>query len=217
MTHISPVKQRIQITFGKFDALKYTSNLDIAKVWERVLRRADLPIMYTQGFNTRPRIQLATALPLGITSECEIIDVSLRESLPTLDGVLENLAAVSPDGLRMFKIEEVPINSPALQPLVRSAEYQIRFDNVNREVLQSKVDLVLAADRIVKIMESKRRKTPQDLRVLIEDLRVDDHGDLIAHIAAGERGNLRPEDLVAEMGLSDHYYSIHRFRLYIDQ
>ncbi len=63
-----PTKQRLHITFGKFDALKYTSNLDIAKIWERVLRRANLPILYTQGFNTRPRLQPATALPLGITS-----------------------------------------------------------------------------------------------------------------------------------------------------
>ena len=58
----------------------YTSNLDVAKIWERVLRRADLPILYTQGFNTRPRIQLAMALPLGITSECELLDVALRRS-----------------------------------------------------------------------------------------------------------------------------------------
>ena len=66
-----PIKQRLYIRFGKFDALIYTSNLDVAKTWERVLRRANLPILYSQGFNTRPRIILASALPLGISSECK--------------------------------------------------------------------------------------------------------------------------------------------------
>ena len=81
MSHISPVAQRLRITFGKSGALTYTSSLDVAKIWERVLRRAGLPIMYTQGFNTRPRIQLAMPLPLGITSECEILDIALREAI----------------------------------------------------------------------------------------------------------------------------------------
>ena len=96
----NPTKQRLRIVFGKFGALKYTSNLDVAKIWERVLRRADLPLLYSQGFNTRPRLQLATALPLGITSECELLDVSLREEI-SLEGIREALLAVSPEGLRI--------------------------------------------------------------------------------------------------------------------
>src|SRR5215813_5434575 len=86
----NPIKQRLHITFGKFDALIYTSNLDIAKLWERVLRRARLPILYSEGFNPRPRIALASALPLGISSECELLDVSLRERI-MLDGLIERL------------------------------------------------------------------------------------------------------------------------------
>jgi uncharacterized protein (DUF2344 family) len=66
MGHETPIMQRLQITFGKFGALKYTGNLDVSKVWERVLRRAKLPLLYTQGFNTRPRIQLASMLPMGV-------------------------------------------------------------------------------------------------------------------------------------------------------
>jgi radical SAM-linked protein len=62
------VKQRLHITFGKFGALRYTGNLDVAKIWERVMRRADLPLVYSEGFNARPRMALASALPLGMTS-----------------------------------------------------------------------------------------------------------------------------------------------------
>jgi radical SAM-linked protein len=220
MGHESPIQQRLNITFGKFGALKYTSTLDIAKVWERVLRRAKLPILYTQGFNTRPRIQIASALPLGITSECEIIDVSLREVLPTLDGIGERIASVCPEGLRIYSVVDVPARSPALQSLVRSAEYRVSIiDELDERDLQSCIDNIMAQDHIlkVKIRKKNRRKTTSDLRPLIYDLYLDDNGDLIAHLAAGERGNLRPSDLIDELGLQDVYHTIHRFRLHMDE
>jgi radical SAM-linked protein len=218
MGHETPIKQRLYITFGKFGALKYTGNLDVAKIWERVLRRADLPILYTQGFNTRPRMQLATALPLGITSECEILDVSLRERLADLADMPERLAAVSPAGLRIYKVDDMPVKSPPLQRMVSSAEYRFSIeDEIDGDDLQTRINRVLAADEIIREkVRKKGRKTTIDLRAMIYDLRVDDDGALIAHLAAGERGNFRPEELMMELGLEDHHYSAHRFRLHLD-
>lgn len=215
MTHISPVQQRIQITFGKFGTLKYTSNLDVAKIWERVLRRAELPILYTKGFNTRPRMQLASALPLGITSECEILDLALREPI-SLEGVVERLLAVSPDGLRIYAIEEVPINSAALQTRVRSAEYRITFeDGINSQELQARCEAILAAPTLLKFKERKGKEIPTDLRPLIYDLHVEED-TLIAHLAVGDQGNVRPEDLLSMMDLADTYYSAHRLQLHLE-
>ena len=117
MSHVSPVVQRLRITFGKAGPLRYTSNLDVAKIWERVLRRADLPILYTQGFNTRPRIRLAMPLPLGISSECEILDISLRQRIDLDEAALmDQLLAVSPPGLTITSIVEV---DPARPPFTR--------------------------------------------------------------------------------------------------
>jgi radical SAM-linked protein len=215
MTNESPVKQRLQITFGKSGALKYTGNLDIAKTWERVLRRADLPILYTKGFNTRPRIQLASALPLGISSECEILDVSLRETI-VLDGLIEKLLSVSPEGLQIYQIKEVPVNSPTLQTLVRSAEYRIHFeDEINRDRLQAAIDNLMAADSIMKTKQHKGKERASDLRPLIYSLKIDESGDLIAHIAVGDFGNVRPEDILSELGLQDEDCTVHRFRLHL--
>jgi|FLYN01.1.fsa_nt_gi radical SAM-linked protein len=211
-----PIKQRLHITFGKQGALKYTSNLDLAKIWERVLRRAQLPILYTQGFNARARIQLASALPLGITSECEILDVSLREPI-VLEGLIERLTAVSPPGLPIYSITEVPVRSPALQTLVRSAEYRIQFDDeVDREALRQKIAAILAAGAIAATKDRKGKSVDLDIRPLINDLRLDDEGNLIAHLAVGNQGNLRPDQLVEHLGLADHFYSAHRFRLHLD-
>jgi radical SAM-linked protein len=211
-----PIKQRLHIVFGKQGALKYTSNLDVAKIWERVLRRAQLPILYTQGFNARARIQLASALPLGITSECEILDVSLRERI-ALDGLIERLTAVSPAGLPIYSITEVGPRSPALQTRVRSAEYRIQFDEaIDRETLRQKIATILSADEIAASKERKGKSVAIDLRPLIYDLSIDEQGDLMAHLAVGSQGNLRPDQIVEQLGLAEHYYSAHRVRLHLD-
>jgi radical SAM-linked protein len=211
-----PIKQRLYIRFGKFDALIYTSNLDVAKTWERVLRRANLPILYSQGFNTRPRIALASALPLGISSECEILDVSMREPIP-LDGLAERIQATSPSGLRIYEIYEVPVRSGTLPTRVRSSEYRIHFeDGIDRADLQARIDKLIASDTMNKTKEVKGQPVNINVRSLVYDLHMDEIGDLIAHLAVGDRGNVRPDEVIAELGLSDAVVTIHRFQLHID-
>ncbi|MAS34683.1 MAG: hypothetical protein CL610_11795 [Anaerolineaceae bacterium] len=213
MFNETPIKQRLLITFGKSGALKYTSNLDIAKIWERVLRRANLPLLYSQGFNTRPRIQLASALPLGITSECELLDVSLKEPIDLTD-VQEQLRSVSPAGLDIYAIEPIDVRYPALQTLVTGTEYRIHFlDDISHQDLNQRVEALLARDTIIKEEIRKGRRNVTDLRPLIHDLTIDDQGDLIAHVSVGSRGNVRPEDVLRELGLESTPYTVHRQKL----
>jgi radical SAM-linked protein len=216
LSHISPVVQRLRITFGKSGALQYTSNLDTAKIWERVLRRAGLPILYTQGFNTRPRIQLAMPLPLGITSECEILDIALRESIACDDADLsDRLLRVSPQGLSIHAIEEVDLREGSLQSRIIGAEYRIHFvDQLAAGALQHRISDILQRESIVVEKVRKRRRSVMDLRPLINELRVDDRGDLIAFLSVGERGNMRPDQLIEQMGLSDRHHHVHRFKMH---
>lgn len=216
MSHISPVKQRLRITFGKLGTLKYTSNLDIAKIWERALRRADLPILYTQGFNTRPRIQLAMPLPLGITSECEILDAALRERIDFQEAeLIERLLQVAPRGLTIHAIAEVEVRAATMQSLVLSAEYRIRFeDGIDAAMLRARIDDLLNRESIIVEKVRKRRRSVMDLRPLILELYIDEANDLIAHLSVGDRGNMRPDQLIEQMGLADEYFSAHRRKLH---
>jgi radical SAM-linked protein len=210
-----PTQQRLLITFGKSGALKYTSNLDVAKIWERALRRASLPLLYSQGFNTRPRIQLASALPLGISSECELLDVSLKEAIE-LDGLRERLLAVTPPGLEIYRIEAINPRHPALQTLVHSAQYRIHFEvPLDTAAITPRIQQLLARTSIIKEVERKGRKSVSDLRPLIHNLEIDTQGDLIAHVAVGEHGNVRPEDVLRELGLLDLSYTVHRQKLFL--
>lgn len=210
-------QQRLLITFGKSGALKYTSNLDVAKIWERVLRRANLPLLYSQGFNTRPRIQLASALPLGISSECELLDVSLKE-VSDLDGMREQLLAVSPPGLEIYRIEAINPRYPALQTLVHSAQYRVHFEEpLDAALIKPRIDALLARKSIIKTTERKGRKSVSDLRPLIYSVEIDQHGDLLLRVAVGERGNVRPEDVLKEIDLLDSPYTVHRQQLFLSK
>ena len=215
MSHISPVAQRLRITFGKSGPLKYTSSLDIAKIWERVLRRAGLPILYTQGFNTRPRLRLAMPLPLGITSDCEILDIDLRQTINLQRADLaDELLAVAPAGLTIESIADVDLREKALHSRVVSAEYRIHFDDpLSPGLLQERVDGILARDRIIVEKTRRRKRSVMDLRPLIIGLRVEPPQGLIAHLSVGDRGNLRPDELIEQMGLADHHHQVHRYQL----
>ena len=217
MTHLSPIAQRLRITFGKAGTLRYTSNLDMAKIWERVLRRADLPLLYTRGFNTRPRISLAMPLPLGISSDCEILDISLREQMDFCEASLrEQLLAVSPQGLSIVTIEEVDPRSATMQSRIMSAEYRIRFhDPLERADLQRKIDELLGQQSIIVERRRRRKRSVMDVRPLILSLQIDAHADLRAHLSVGDRGNLRPDHLLELLELDGRHNSIHRSRLHM--
>lgn len=217
MSHLSPVAQRLRITFGKNGPLKYTSNLDVAKIWERVLRRADLPLLYTQGFNTRPRIQLAMPLPLGISSECEILDIALRERIDFAeDELMAQLLAVSPQGLTIQSIVEVDRRASTLHSLVDSAEYRIRFlDDIDTKEIRQKINGILIRESIIVERYRKRKRSVMDVRPLILALYLDENDDLIAHLSVGDRGNMRPDYLMELLDLKNMDHGIHRYKLHM--
>lgn len=202
--HAQP--QRLRITFGKVGPQKYVGNLDLFKMWERILRRAEIGLTYSLGFNARPKMQLATALPLGITSECELLDIWLDQPVP-LEGLAERLMAVSPPGLPIYHIEEVPLKGPALQTLLDTSSFTltprepIDIDDLRRRV----VDL-LAQDHLIRT----RRDKPYDLRPLIRSLSVDDIGTIRAELSASEAATGRPDELVDALGLPEFTFAIHR-------
>jgi hypothetical protein len=103
-----------------------------------------------------------------------------------------------------------------LQSLVRSAEYEIRFeDNLDAGLLRERVEALLSRESIIKVVERKNRKSSFDFRSLVYDLQVSDDGQLLAHVAVGDYGNVRPEDLVRELELDESYLSTHRRRLHL--
>ncbi len=210
----SLTQQRIRITFGKFGAMRFVGHLDTVTTWERILRRAKIPLEYTRGFNPRPRIQFASALGHGLTSENECFDAWLTTPL---DGDfpgewIARLAEKSPAGIRIYHITEVPIKAPSLPQQVTSAEYVITplDTTLDIDALRARAEDMLTQEHI----ERTRRKKTYDLRPLILHLRVLDDGNVHAWVKAGENENARPDELVDALGMAFEDARVHRRRLY---
>jgi radical SAM-linked protein len=203
---------RIRITFAKTAAMRYTSTLDLHKTWERTMRRANLPIVYSQGFNRRPRINLASALPLGMTSDCEVLDVQLRAGLST-DEIAQSLAATVPPGIKLIDVDEVPPSMPSLQSQLCAAEYVITLGE-DIDNIEQRVNSLRDAEDLLRT----RRGKEYDLRPLIEKLTVDQMNEeleqqLSVRLSAREGATGRPEELILALGADPMNARYHRTRL----
>jgi len=193
---------RIRITFTKYGALRYIGHLDLHKMWERTTRRADLALMYSQGFHPQPKIQLACALPLGFSSRCELVDMWVDGEVE-LDGLPARLTKAVPPGLSILHVESIDEKSPPLQTQVVSAEYEATlFDEVDLPDLDERIRSLLESETLPR----ERRGKAYDLRPLIEALRPmdpDAQGQprLWMQLASREGATGRPEEVLDALGL----------------
>jgi radical SAM-linked protein len=190
--------------------MRFTSHLDLQRTWERTLRRAGLPIAYSEGFSPRARINLAAALPLGFTSDGEILDTWLDCPLP-LDQVLEALVMASPPGIEITGITEVEPRLPALQATLRAADYLVSLAEPVPDL--SDICFRLLAETS---LPRTRRGKPYDLRPLIIHLAPGAERDpttMLMTLAAQEGATGRPEEVVAALELTPDPVGYHRLRL----
>jgi radical SAM-linked protein len=204
--------QRLRLTFAKTEAMRFTGHLDLHHTWERTLRRAGLPLAYSQGFNPHPRLNLASALPLGFTSECEVIDVWLEQEM-SLEEVNAALQPALPPGLDVIEIQAVDPHQPALQSELEASEFILTLleDCPNLEV---RCQSVLQATSLPRV----RRGKDYDLRPLIlalQTLPPDGEGRqrLILRLAAREGATGRPEEVMAELSIQPEEARTHRTHL----
>ncbi|MCZ2115847.1 MAG: TIGR03936 family radical SAM-associated protein [Anaerolineae bacterium] len=211
--------QRMRITLAKGGAARFISHLDVTRALERAFNRAALPLAYSQGFNRRPRLSLAAALPLGYTSEAEIADVWLVESLAP-QNFLEQLSPMMPPGITVVSAAEVPLAAPSLQQQLAESIYVVRFMNqIDPAELEARVGSMMAAGSLIyeRVRAKAKRPQPIDLRPLILDMRVDsrEEGAPVLHLrlvhTATQTG--KPDDVLAAMGIDPLDTYIHRTAL----
>jgi radical SAM-linked protein len=208
----------MRFVFSKDGPARYISHLDLARAVERALNRAGLPVAYSQGFNRRPRLSLAAALPLGYTSQAEIADVWLAASLPP-DEFQTCLAATMPPGIRVLSAAETPLTAPSLQQQMAESSYVVEFlEPPDWAALEAAVAELLAAETVLRQRARAKGGGVQtiDLRPLILEARVE-QGDSrprlrlrLVHTAT-QTG--RPDDVLAALGFDPLDARVHRVAL----
>lgn len=125
--HYSPntsKAQRLRLRFGKQGEMRLLGHLDLMRLWDRALRRAALPITFSGGFHPSPRIMIAHALSLGLTSSGEWVEFELTETMDP-ETFRQRLAAQLPGDLPLYEVEEIPLGSPTASELLEAADYHL--------------------------------------------------------------------------------------------
>ncbi len=199
------MRQRLRITFAKGEELRYISHLDALRLWKRALRRAKVPLEYSQGFHPQPKISLAAPLPVGCTGEEEVMEITLERPL-SLSALAKGLRKQLPLGITLKEVKEVYLALPPLQSQVRFAEYVAL--PIEEGELQGRIDRLLAA----KAIPRERRGKEYDLRPLIDDLRLEGRA-LWMRLRQDAQGAGRPDEVLEALGLERAGKAIHRTRL----
>ena len=206
------------------------SHLDLMHTWERVIRRSQLPLGFSQGFNPHPKMNFASALAVGTTSDAEYMDLDFTEEL-TLDQIKEALYPAIPPAFEVTDMKVVRGKVPSLMSIIQRATYTLRLEYVT-EVTQAELDDAVASfwnmeeNIIYRYKKDSKDKKAVNIRpgVYTIDLRLEEgtdnkHAVLDIVVQSGNDGNIRPEEVAyglmnAGMPLVQQVVRIHRTGLY---
>lgn len=192
--------QRIRLTFTKEGPLRYIGHLDFHNILERTIRRAGLRLAYSQGYHPKPKMHLASALPLGVASQAEVMDIWLLDDIDPAT-LPERLTRFAPPGLVVLTASIVNAKAPALQQALREATYEITFLEAAEETIRSGLEALMAAES----WPRERRGKLYDLRPLLlaADLLPPDeegHPRIRVRLSARPGATGRADEVAAALG-----------------
>jgi radical SAM-linked protein len=224
---------RIGFTFSRGRSLAYLSHLDMMRLFTRALRRSELPLAYSEGFNPHPRLNLALPLPLGVTASKEPGEVSFTGKVtPAI--FLKSLGEQLPEGLQLDGAKELEQDVPSLAALVNAALYRAELKSADRcegenVALEDALKNLLDKTEILAPRSAKKKSKavkyinvrPFIIEAELENL-TGGPAVLKLLLQAGSQGGISPvfllEQLALEIG-SDAYrancWVLHRECLYI--
>ena len=191
---------KVRLRFAKRGDLRLVSHHDLMRCLERMVRRAELPLAETQGFNPRPKIAFTLALALGIEGHAEVVEMELLEPLEPSE-VLRRLAAVSPAGLDWI-VAEAP--GPGRAAQAEAVSYALPLP-ANR-LADARIALAqfLASDHWPYTRHRPDRTVGVDLRSFLLDADLEESSGILRfRLKMSPSGSARPEEVIDALGLRD--------------
>ena len=196
---------RLRVRFSKHGKVRFTSHRDVARIWERSLRRARVPVAYSAGFSPRPKIAFGLALPTGYSSDAEYLDVEVDPAWAvgidneTLVGAL---TASLPTGMTALAAAELAPGEPSLQHAVTSCTWRIDATGDDAREASEAVSRAMDGSELLVQRERKGRLSIDDIRPAVHAVEVqgniNDGVRLTAELATQPRA-VRPGELLASL------------------
>ncbi|SFR08251.1 TIGR03936 family radical SAM-associated protein [Desulfoscipio geothermicus] len=195
---------RYRIIYSKRGPARYISHLDLVRALERSMRRAGLPIAFSEGFNPHPRMSFAAPLPVGIEGLAEVMDVEMTAPVPRRD-LADRLNAALPPGLAVKEVLEVADNAPAPMAVLDKAAYIVHLDadDLPAPLFECTVEEFLALDKVEVSRRGKNgREKTRDIRPGIIKMEVQSRVcglTMRLELKTGSAMNVRPEEAMTAL------------------
>ena len=154
---------RVRLTLRKAGRARLVGHLEYLTMFQRAIRRAGLPIRYTQGFHPTPKVSYLEALPMGVASEAELVDLELHYPVP-LEELTDQLNAQLPDGFKVIDAALIAWKAPSPSASVASSSYTVPLPETVPADLELRIASFLAAESVPTIRLKKGREEQIDLR-----------------------------------------------------
>ncbi len=189
---------RYRIRFAKEGLLRWISHRDLARLWERLLRRGRFHLSMTEGFHPKPRVGFPSALALGVEGLEEVVEVELAEDL-TPQEVLLRMQEDNQPGLTVHQVCKLPEGFGKAQ--LQRSDYTITvIESADPSHVQTAIDRLLAQS----VITVERKKKPMKVDVASQILRLElSEGLLQLSLAASESASLKPGDVLEQLGLGN--------------
>ncbi len=154
---------KVRLRFTKLGKIRFTSHRDLARIWERALRRAAVPVAWSEGFSPRPRIAFGLALSTGYESRAEYLDLDLIAPVEPRE-LTGRLTSVLPEGIDVIAAAPIEPGEKSLQEAVTSCTWRIEANGVDQFAITRALDAALAAPHLVLTRQRKGRPVTDDVR-----------------------------------------------------
>jgi len=200
---------RLRIRFSKTGKVRFVGHRDVARIWERSLRKADLAVAYSEGFSPRPKLSFGLALSTGYESRAEYLEAELLEPADDADwnpaqaaAMMRRIDEALPTGFDVTAVAPSDRGADSLQQAVTSCTWEIVIDGIRDGEASQQIAEFLARNEIVVERERKGRTVTEDIRHQVLALDVtgatDDGVRLTADLGTQPRA-LRPDEMLAAM------------------
>lgn len=216
MEEVYVLKARIK--FRKFGCMKFIGHLDMMRFFQKVMRRADIPIAFSGGFSPHMIMSFANPLGVGLTSDGEYFDIELIEEID-MKSAVERMNQVSVEGIEIVNM--VPISDDKKKTgmsIVAAADYISSFKDYEFcEKWDSLAHEFMKQDQISIIKTTKKSEKEVDIKPMIYHFEAKENG-FYMQVATGSVENLKPELVMQAFsqfaGLEGLTFSHHRLEVY---
>ena len=210
---------KVRIKFTKRDAMSYIGHLDVMRYFQKVIRRAEIPIAFSSGYSPHMIMSFASPLGLGVTSEGEYFDIELTKPISSEEAITR-MNATGVGGIEVLSFRQIPPEKKhSGMTILAGASYRVTFPQ-DRIFLRNSIDSFMAQPEICVFKETKRSAATVDIKPLIYDLKVRPDFTIEMTLAAGSRENLKPNLVMKalcaflEKDYQEFAYQFHRLEMY---